>query len=109
MKVVRKISQPETPPEIDLMNPDRNPTWYLDDPTLRRGDIVVLKGEVLVFQGGRVPYSRDDFSQLGRSHLSSAEKANLRAMSGVRVDPKSGESAGKVVEVRDTGSAARTE
>jgi hypothetical protein len=116
VKAPAKNSQPKAmPAATSLMpaatslNPDRNSTWYLEDPTLRRGDIAVLKGEVLVFQGGRVPYSRDDFSQLGRSHLSSAEKETLRAVSGVRVDPKSEESSGKVVDVRDTGSAARTE
>lgn len=71
-----------------LMDPDKNPTWYLVDPTLRIGDIVVIKGEVLVFQGGRVPYSRDAFTTLGRSRLTESEKLKVRAMSGVREDPQ---------------------
>lgn len=77
-----------TGPAADLMNPDKNPTWFLVDPTLRLGDIIVLKGEVLVFQGGRVPYSRDAFATLGRSRLTEAEKLKVRAMSGVKTDPK---------------------
>lgn len=39
-------------PEVKL-DPATEPYWYLRDPTLRRGDIVVARSGVLVFEGGR--------------------------------------------------------
>ena len=62
------------------LDPATNPTWYLQDPTLRLGDIVVLNGEVLVFEGGRVPYTRADFLSLSESRLSKSEREKLSAM-----------------------------
>ena len=38
------------PPVVQL-DPQTDPHWYLKDPTLRRGDIVVTAGGVLVYQG----------------------------------------------------------
>jgi hypothetical protein len=37
------------------LNPATNPDWYLQDPTLRRGDLVVLKTGIMVFEGQREP------------------------------------------------------
>ena len=83
-QTVRRAKPPEKSVETVSLNPTENPSWYLDDPTLRRGDIVVLKGEVLVYEGsvsGR--HSREEFSSLERSRLPSAEKQKLREMAGV--------------------------
>ena len=65
------------------LDPTKNATWYLQDPTLRRGDIVVLKGEVLVFQGGRLPYSREDFASLETSKLSKDDRERIGQMAGL--------------------------
>ena len=40
------------PPPVVQLDPATNPNWYLADPTLRRGDIVVTNRGVLVYQGG---------------------------------------------------------
>jgi hypothetical protein len=72
--------------EAPVLDPAKNPNWHLQDPTLRRGDIVVLKGEVLVFQGGgRAPYGREDFASLDQARLSPSEKAQLRQMAGLPI------------------------
>jgi hypothetical protein len=72
------------------IDPVKNPDWYLDDPTLRRGDIVVLKGEVLVYQGsGRSPHAREDFTALDASALSAAERDRIAAMARLRPEAPS--------------------
>lgn len=76
------------PKVVARIDPEKTPDWYLSDPTLRLGDVVVLKGEVLVFQGGRLPYSRDDFAPLGQSRLPGADKRKIRDMAGIGDDPK---------------------
>ena len=50
------------------LDPQTDPYWYLKDPTLRRGDIVVTAGGVLVYQGRDSDASRPaDFVALGGS------------------------------------------
>ena len=85
----RAIARKAKPAPIRPANldPATNPNWYLEDPTLRAGDIVVLKGEVLVFQGGRVPYAPEDFTSLADSKLSKAERARVGAMAGLPAEP----------------------
>lgn len=78
--VARRPLPAKPPAEL---NPAKNANWHLEDPTLRRGDIVVLKGEVLVFQGGRAPFSRDDFTSLDKSKLSKAERERIAAMAAL--------------------------
>ena len=79
--IVRDTPPKETAPvNAAALNPATNPNWYLEDPTLRLGDIVVLKGEVLVFEGGRLPYTRADFSSLSESRLSKSDRDKLAAM-----------------------------
>ncbi len=82
---VRPIARKASPAPAPAANldPSSNPNWYLDDPTLRAGDIVVLKGEVLVFQGGRPPYAREDFTSLAASKLSKEERGRIAAMAGL--------------------------
>ncbi len=97
--VVRKEKPaPVAAPNLD---PTKNPNWYLDDPTLRRGDIVVLNGEVLVFQGsGRGPHAREDFTSLARSGLSKAERERIGAMARLPAqDPALAEAARKTATV----------
>ena len=66
------------------IDPVKVPTWYLQDPTLRRGDIVVVKSGAFVFGGGaRGAASSDDFTALQNSKLvSSGERQRLQAMVG---------------------------
>lgn len=68
------------------IDPVKNPTWYLADPTLRRGDIVVLKGKILVYDGGsRGPTDTEDFTALKDSRLvSKGERERIQTMAGSR-------------------------
>ncbi len=59
------------------------PNWHLVDPTLRRGDIVVLKTGAMVFEGGRKPATREDFTALGKSsRVSKQERDRILKMVG---------------------------
>lgn len=80
---LRAVAEAKKPKEVVRIDTDKNPDWYLEDATLRLGDIVVLKGEVLVFQGGSVPYSRENFAALKDSRLPVAEKRKVRDMAGL--------------------------
>jgi lipoprotein-anchoring transpeptidase ErfK/SrfK len=63
-----KFSETSTrpPPPVVQLDPATDPNWYLADPTLRRGDIVVTNGGVLVYQGRDSDVlRRSDFASLG--------------------------------------------
>lgn len=64
-KAPEASSKPK-PPVVQL-DPATDPSWYLRDPTLRRGDIVVTANGVMVYQGGRGSDEnrRADFVALG--------------------------------------------
>lgn len=47
-----EVASKPKPPVVQL-DPATDPSWYLKDPTLRRGDIVVTANGVMVYQGGR--------------------------------------------------------
>lgn len=65
---VRSASKPK-PPAIKL-DPATEPYWYLRDPTLRRGDIVVARSGALVFEGPRESeHATADFVALEHSRL----------------------------------------
>ena len=84
----RQVVRKPAPKEVATasMDPVKNPDWYLDDPTLRRGDILVLKGEVLVFEGtGTGRHRREEFASLAESKLPAADKQKLREMAGLQV------------------------
>ena len=66
------------------IDPAANPNWQLQDPTLRTGDIVVLDKEVLVFRGGRMPFSRANFASLSQSDLPKEERERLSHMAGLK-------------------------
>lgn len=58
-----EASSKPVPPVVNL-DPRTDPNWFLKDPTLRRGDIVVTNKGVLVFNG-RGNVTRSDFASLG--------------------------------------------
>lgn len=65
------------------IDPRKHPNWYLEDPTLRRGDIVVLPTGVMVYQGGARPQTKEDFAKLGDSRLvSKKERDRIQEMVG---------------------------
>lgn len=60
-----EASSKPKPPAVQL-DPANNQQWYLKDPTLRRGDIVVTAGGVMVYQGRDADMLRQaDFTALG--------------------------------------------
>ncbi len=63
------------------IDPVSNPDWYLTDPTLRRGDIVVLSNKVLVYTGGRSTRRLADFDDLqGTRLVSSRDRERIRLL-----------------------------
>lgn len=55
-------------PPVVKLDPQTDRNWYLKDPTLRRGDIVVTANGVLVYQGRDADAARaSDFVALGGS------------------------------------------
>ncbi|MGO4667684.1 hypothetical protein AB4Z40_04805 [Bosea sp. 2YAB26] len=78
------VSRP-TPPVVKL-DPATDHYWYLDDPTLRRGDIVVTRSDVLVFEGrASQNHSASDFTALGKSRLvSRSTQQRVEAAAGGR-------------------------
>ena len=59
---------------------EANPNWHLQDPTLRRGDILVLKGGAVVFEGqAKAVHAREDFASLKQTRLvSKAGQRDIR-------------------------------
>jgi hypothetical protein len=63
------------------IDPVSNPDWYLTDPTLRRGDIVVLPNKVLVYAGGRTSRRLADFDDLqGTRLVSSRDRERIKLL-----------------------------
>ncbi|TDR87262.1 hypothetical protein [Enterovirga rhinocerotis] len=67
---------------VKSIDPVANPDWYLKDPTLRHGDIVVLKTGPVVYHGSRRAIRTDaDFVALTQSRLlSSATRRTVTMM-----------------------------
>jgi hypothetical protein len=61
------------------IDPGQDSEWFLHDPTLRPGDIVVLDREVLVVNSrpGRAPLTRADFTSLDKGSAPSDARALL--------------------------------
>lgn len=60
-----EVSSKPSPPVVQL-DPSSDPNWYLKDPTLRRGDIVVTAAGVKVYQGRDADMlDKADFAALG--------------------------------------------
>jgi hypothetical protein len=69
------------------IDPVVDPDWYLHDPTLRRGDMVVLENKVLVYDGPakKGPHMRAEFADLRSSTvLPSETKQLVIQMTGLR-------------------------
>lgn len=77
------VASKPTPPAVKL-DPATDQFWYLEDPTLRRGDIVVTEADVLVFEGRAGQSHRaSDFTALSRSRLvSKATQQRVSAAAG---------------------------
>lgn len=68
------------PPPVVKLDPMTDPNWFLADPTLRRGDIVVTNGGVLVYQGRDSDFlRRSDFAALGGGKVTSAKSGKAGA------------------------------
>lgn len=79
----RKERAPKAIAQVPKVDPSKTPNWYLSDSTLRRGDIVVLKGRVVVFEGGHAPFAQEDFTALEKSRLvSKKERGAILKMAG---------------------------
>lgn len=64
---------PKTP-LVKPMEYANDPFWYLRDETLKKGDIIVLKNRVVVFDGGARAYA--NFASFQTSRLLSAKAKN---------------------------------
>lgn len=65
------------------LNPANNPSWYLEDPTLRAGDIVVMKSGIMVYAGGKSAVHQErDFQPIAKADsISPAERENIGKVS----------------------------
>lgn len=74
-----EVASKPKPPVVKL-DPQRDPDWYLKDPTLRRGDVVVTARGVLVYQGRDSDHMIDgDFTALGGKPGEKSWKGQLQA------------------------------
>lgn len=81
------IATKEAPPtpRVAPMEYASDPYWYLKDPTLKKGDVIVLDGRVVVFSGGERSYS--SFQSIKESRLlSERAKKQLRHMVSTPID-----------------------
>lgn len=69
------------------IDPYSNPNWWLEDPTLRKGDILVLKDRVVVFSGGAVGAPKSYVALERTKLLSSSERRQVAAMTGFPREP----------------------
>lgn len=73
------VSSKPAPPAVKL-DPATDPNWFLGDPTLRRGDIVVTRQGVLVYQGrDSDALRRSDFASLGGKSGGKSWQQQLKA------------------------------
>jgi hypothetical protein len=69
------------------IDPVKNPRWYLEDPTLKKGDVLVLEDRVLVFAGGEIGRPKS-YVALSRTKLLSAkERARVALITGRTAPP----------------------
>lgn len=67
-------------PPVVKLDPQQDPDWYLKDPTLRRGDVVVTARGVLVYQGRDSDHLiNGDFTALGGKPGEKGWKGQLQA------------------------------
>ncbi len=81
---IPETSSKPKPPVVKL-DPQSDRDWHLKDPTLRRGDIVVTAGGVLVYQGRDSEATRPaDFVALGGSDPKGWKQQLQKAAAGGR-------------------------
>jgi hypothetical protein len=51
-----------------------------DDPTLKAGDVIVVRGRALVFKGGSRPYTERDFAPLEQSSLPAEARQKIASL-----------------------------
>ena len=74
-----EVASKPKPPVVKL-DPQRDPDWYLKDPTLRCGDMVVTARGVLIYQGRDSDHMIDgDFTALGGKSGEKSWKGQLQA------------------------------
>jgi hypothetical protein len=117
-------AQSTKPIKIAPREPDGDPaTALMKDPTLRRGDIVVLPGGAKVFNGGRTaPYRLSDFDEVRSSKMlgdktrqalmatplqSAPKPAQTEAATGAVDQPRDKAQSGEDQRVAVTGSVPR--
>lgn len=88
------------------IDPNQDAEWFLHDPTLRPGDIVVLEREVLVLNGrtGRGALSRADFTSLDKASAPSDARALLEP--NIRVQQASNGTEIKAGEIKAASLAS---
>lgn len=69
------------------IDPVANPDWHLIDPTLRRGNVLVLTDRVLVFTGGRIGAPASYVSLAETRLVSKTERTRIAEMTGRAVLP----------------------
>lgn len=85
------------------IDPVKVSDWHLQDPTLRRGDIVVHRTGTFVYSGNSGPAKREDFVSLASSPLvSKGERDRILKITG----PGTGEQTGPVAANQQLTSAA---
>ncbi|QEL23421.1 hypothetical protein FQV39_13165 [Bosea sp. F3-2] len=78
-RAAAEVASKPKPPVVKL-DPQRDPDWYLKDPTLRRGDVVVTARGVLVYQGRDSDHMIEgDFTALGGKPGEKSWKGQLQA------------------------------
>lgn len=102
---------PKPKPPVVKLDPQSDRNWHLKDPTLRRGDIVVTTGGVLVYQGrDSDATSPADFVALGGSDPKGWKHNLQTAAAGGRTvfpsDPRRAEAA--TAEGGESSRAAST-
>lgn len=77
-----RVAAPSRPIEPAVkLDPASDPYWYLSDPTLRKGDIVVTRSGVVVFDGREASrHSPSAFTALGEAkRLPKSQQQTLQA------------------------------
>lgn len=103
-----EVASKPKPPAVKL-DPQTDPYWYLKDPTLRRGDIVVTANGVLVYQGHDSEAMRpSDFVALGGSDPKGWKQRLQTAAAGGRTMFHSGPARAETVTAEAAGSGGQT-
>lgn len=102
-------ASPKPKPPVVKLDPQTDRYWHLKDPTLRRGDIVVTAGGVLVYQGrDSDAASPADFVALGGSDSKGWKQTLQSAAAGGRTmfHSDAGKTAAAPAEAGESSRAA---